>query len=69
MRFEKARIAAIGYELAPVVVTTGELEDRLEPVFSRLHIPEGQLVAWTGIEERRWWEPGFSVAEGAVRAA
>ncbi len=69
MRFSKARIASLAYELAPVVVTTAELEDRLAPLFAALRIPEGQLVTWTGIEERRWWERGFSVSEGAIRAA
>ena len=69
MRFTKARIAAIGYELAPVVVTTADIEERLAPVLTALRIPKGQLVAWTGIEERRWWAPGFPVSEGAVRAA
>jgi len=32
-------------------------------------LPHGQLETLTGISERRWWEPNFSVAEGAVRAA
>lgn len=68
MRYTRARIAAFGYELAPVVVTTAELEDRLSPVYERLHIPRGQLLAWTGIEERRWWRPGDGVAAGAVAA-
>src|SRR5205823_3776477 len=58
-----------GYELPPVVVTSSELEARLRPVYQALRLPEGQLEALTGITERRWWEPGFSVAKGATDAA
>ncbi len=69
MRFRRVRIEAMGYELAPVVVTSAELEERLSPVYERLRIPRGQLLAWTGIEERRFWEPGDGVARGAIAAA
>ncbi|MEY4396129.1 MAG: hypothetical protein RL595_3378 [Planctomycetota bacterium] len=69
MIYNRVYLDAIGYELPPVVVSTEELEARLEPVYKALKINEGQLYAWTGIRERRWWEPGFSVAEGAARAA
>ncbi len=69
MRYTRARIESFGYELAPVVVTSAELEDRIAPVYRDLHIQPGQLEALTGIEERRWWEPGQSVADGAAAAA
>jgi 3-oxoacyl-[acyl-carrier-protein] synthase-3 len=69
VRYTRARIRSFGYELAPVVVTTEELEDRLEPLYRDLHVQRGQLQALTGIEERRWWEPGQSVADGAALAA
>jgi len=32
-------------------------------------MPLGQLEALTGIRERRWWDQGFKVSEGALRAA
>lgn len=69
MIYNKVYLDSIGYELPPVVVSTDELETRLQPVYEALKINSGQLFAWTGIRERRWWEPGFSVAEGAARAA
>src|SRR6202022_2391066 len=46
-----------------------ELEARLRPVYQALHLPEGQLEALTGIIERRWWEPGYPLSQGAVQAA
>lgn len=69
MQYSRVYIDAIGYEMAPVVVSTAELEDRLQPLYSRLRLPTGQLEAMTGIHERRWWEPDHSVADGAVAAA
>src|SRR5258707_925711 len=69
MKYSRVYLDAIGYELAPVVVTTTDLEQRLRPLYDKLHLQDGQLEALTGINERRWWEPNFPVSEGAVRAA
>src|SRR3989338_10966363 len=69
MKYTKVFIDAIGYELAPNVVTPSELEKRILPMLDSLHIPLGQLEALTGIRERRWWNQGFPLSEGAARAA
>ncbi|MBI4676672.1 MAG: 3-oxoacyl-ACP synthase III [Elusimicrobia bacterium] len=69
MRYSKVRVDAIGCELAPVVVSSVSLEARLAPVYRVLGIKEGQLEAFTGIRERRWWEPGFRLSQGAAAAA
>lgn len=69
MRYSSVFLESIGYQLAPVVVTSSELEERLEPVYAKLRIPEGQFEALTGIAERRWWEPGYTLTEGALCAA
>jgi 3-oxoacyl-[acyl-carrier-protein] synthase III len=69
MKYSKVYIESFGYELAPVVVTSAELEARLEPLYKALHFAPGQLQALTGIRERRWWEPGFPLSKGAVAAA
>jgi 3-oxoacyl-[acyl-carrier-protein] synthase-3 len=69
MKYNNVVVDTIGYELAPVVVSTEELEDRLAPVYQRLRIPKGQLSTLTGIHERRWWAPGAKVSAGAVAAA
>jgi 3-oxoacyl-[acyl-carrier-protein] synthase-3 len=69
MKYSHVYIEALGYELPPVVVTSDELEARLAPLYERLHVPSGQLEALTGIRERRWWEAGYPVSEGAVAAA
>jgi acyl-CoA:acyl-CoA alkyltransferase len=69
MKYSKVFIESFGYELAPVVVTSAELEARLEPLYKALHFAPGQLQALTGIRERRWWEPGYPLSKGAVAAA
>jgi len=69
MKYQRVQIDAIGYELAPVIITTQELEGRLQPLYQRLHIAQGQLEALTGIIERRWWEPGYRLSDGAAAAA
>jgi 3-oxoacyl-[acyl-carrier-protein] synthase-3 len=69
MNYSRVFLDAIGYELPPVVVTSSELEARLRPVYQALHLSEGQLEALTGIVERRWWEPGYPLSQGAVQAA
>lgn len=69
MHYSRVYLDSIAYELAPVVVTTAEIERRLAPVYQRLRLLNGQLETLTGIQERRWWEPNFPVSEGAIRAA
>ena len=69
MHYSRVYLEAIGYELAPVVISTEELEARLEPLYKALHLPMGQLEALTGISERRWWPKDYSVAQGAGVAA
>ena len=69
MKYSRVVMDAIGYELAPVVVTSDELEERLQPVYESLRMPAGQLESLTGISERRWWESGYPLSTGATAAA
>ncbi|BDV42214.1 3-oxoacyl-ACP synthase III [Geotalea uraniireducens] len=68
MNYRTVNLAAFGYELAPVVVTSAELEARLEPLYRKLRFVPGQLQALTGIRERRWWEPEYPLSRGAIAA-
>jgi 3-oxoacyl-[acyl-carrier-protein] synthase-3 len=69
MRYSRVAIEALGYELAPNVITSRALEDRLAPLYQALRIQPGQLEALTGIRERRFWDPGTKVSDGALKAA
>ena len=68
MLYLKVYIDSFGYELAPNVITSEDLEMRLEPLYEKLHLQKGQLEAITGIQERRFWDPGFKMHEGAIKA-
>jgi acyl-CoA:acyl-CoA alkyltransferase len=69
MRYSRVHLESIGYELAPVVVSTTELEERLAPLYRALRISPGQLEALTGIAERRWWHDDYPLSVGAAEAA
>jgi 3-oxoacyl-[acyl-carrier-protein] synthase-3 len=69
MKYTNVHMESIGYELPPMVVTSGDLEARLMPMYDKLHIAPGQLEALTGISERRWWEEGHMLSDGAATAA
>ena len=68
MRYHNVSIASFGYELPPNVVTSDDIEERLAPLYETLHFKRGQLEALTGIRERRFWDPGFIVSQGAIIA-
>ena len=69
MKYSKVQITSLGYELAPVVVTSAELESRLEPLYKALRFAPGQLQALTGIRERRFAEDSQSTSDLATIAA
>lgn len=68
IQYSNVHIAGFGYELAPNVVDSQDLEERLAPLYDRLHLKKGQLEAITGIYERRFWDPGMKMWEGAAAA-
>ena len=68
MLYSNVYIDSFGYELAPNVVTSDDIERRLEPLYEALHFQKGQLEALTGIRERRFWDPDFAMYEGAIKA-
>lgn len=68
MRYSNVYIESFGYELAPYIVTSDDIEKRLEPLYRSLHLQKGQLESLTGIRERRFWPSGFPIREGAIKA-
>ena len=76
MRYENVCIESFGYSLPEEVITSDDLEQRLEPLYARLRLPAGRLELMTGIRERRIWPPSMLPGEqsivsglGALRAA
>ena len=68
MKYDKVFIESFGYELAPHVVTSRELDDKLVPFFETVGFVPGQLEALTGIKERRYWDEDHTLAEHAAVA-
>ena len=68
MLYSKVYIESFGYELAPNVITSDDLEKRLEPLYAALHFQKGQLETITGIRERRFWDEGYCMHQGAISA-
>src|SRR5436190_12896102 len=66
MRYQHVCVEAFAYTLPPHVVTSPEIEERLAPVYERLHLPAGRLELMTGIRERRFWDRG--VLPGTISA-
>ncbi len=59
MRYQNVCLETIAYTLPEEVVTSADIEERLEPLYTRLRLPEGRLELMTGIRERRFWSPNI----------
>ena len=68
MKYSKVFIESFGYELAPHVVTTTELEEKLAPFYGAVGFGPGQLEVLTGIKERRFWDKEHVLADHAAIA-
>ncbi len=68
MKFSKVRIAGIGHDLPPKVISSAAIEDRLGPVYERIGLVPGRLELMTGIKERRYW-PGEGRPSSVAAAA
>ena len=69
MKYQHVCLEALAYTLPSEVVTSEELEARLEPLYRRLRLPEGRLELMTGIRERRFWPPGTLPGDVSVVSA
>ncbi|MFN6110286.1 MAG: 3-oxoacyl-ACP synthase III [Planctomycetota bacterium] len=76
MKFQNVCIEAFGYSLPEEIWTSEEIEQRLEPLYSRLNLPVGRLELMTGIRERRFWsrsvrpsQPSIASCRHALAAA
>lgn len=68
MKYSTVFIDAFGYELAPHIVTSEEIEKKLAPFFQKMGFAPGQIEALTGIKERRYWDKDHTLAEHAAIA-
>jgi 3-oxoacyl-[acyl-carrier-protein] synthase-3 len=68
MKFRDVRIAGLGYELPPSVLSSDAIEDRLAAVYERIGLVPGRLELMTGIKERRFWPETTRPSVAATRA-
>lgn len=69
MLYSRVCLESLAYTLPEEVVTSDELEQRLEPLYQRLKLPTGRLELMTGIRQRRFWAPGTLPSQNSVRSA
>jgi 3-oxoacyl-[acyl-carrier-protein] synthase-3 len=69
MRYSNVCLESFGYTVPEEIVTTDELERRLEPLYTRLRLPHGRLELITGIRERRFWPREMLPSEASVTSA
>ncbi|MEN9635722.1 MAG: hypothetical protein RL077_4126 [Verrucomicrobiota bacterium] len=80
MKFAHVCLEALAVSLPDEIWTSSQVEERLRPLYDRLHLPTGRLELMTGIRERRVWPVGTrpstasalagraALAKSAVRA-
>jgi acyl-CoA:acyl-CoA alkyltransferase len=69
MRYQNVCLESIAHTLPVEVVTSAQIEASLEPLYTRLRLPEGRLELMTGIAERRFWPRGMRPSEKSIETA
>ncbi|MCU0708446.1 MAG: 3-oxoacyl-ACP synthase III [Pirellula sp.] len=66
MKFSKVAIAAIGYVIPEIEVTSEWIETELREVYERLKLPPGRLEGMSGIAARRIWKNGTRLSDCSI---
>lgn len=69
MHYKHVHIESVAHVMPPTVVSSSDLEDRVDPMMKRLGFPRGTIEKLTGVRERRWFEPGVKGSQAAALAA
>ena len=68
MHYSDVCIESFGYTLPGEVWTSPDIENKLEPLYQRLRLPEGRLELMTGIRERRFWPAGVLTSQLSINS-
>ena len=68
MHYLHVCLEALGYALPDEIITSDQIERRLEPLYRRLKLPEGRLELMSGIRERRLWPHGIRPSEASIES-
>jgi acyl-CoA:acyl-CoA alkyltransferase len=69
MKYSGVYIEGFEAYLPEATITSAEVENMLEPVYTRLKLPAGRLEMFSGIKERRYWPEGTLPSEVSTKAA
>jgi len=69
MKYQDVFLEGFAHILPEEVVSSEQIESWLEPLYSRLRLPEGRLEMMTGIRERRFWPPGTPPSRISIETA
>lgn len=67
-RLHDATILAVEAVEAPEIVTSEEIDDRLEHTYKRVRMARGMIESLAGVRSRRWWAADSDYVEGAIEA-
>lgn len=67
--YNNVAIVGLARDEAPRQMSSREIEERLEPLMSRLKLPRGLLASLTGIAERRLYSLDYKPSQSASNAA
>ena len=68
MRFNNVCLESIGAEIPEEIWSSQYIEQRLQPLYQRLKLPEGRLELMSGIEQRRVWPKGTAPSGPSIRS-
>ncbi len=69
MQYQNVCLEAFAYTLPEEEITSEQIETWLEPLYTRLRLPEGRLELISGIAQRRFWPLGMPPSEKSVETA
>jgi acyl-CoA:acyl-CoA alkyltransferase len=69
MKFKNVVISSFAYHLPEQIMSSEEIEKKLDPLYQRLKLPAGRIELMTGIKERRLWAPGTMPSDLSTQAA
>src|SRR5262245_49025520 len=66
MKYRNVCLESLGYTLPDEIVSSDEIERRLEPLYARLRLSPGRLELMTGIRQRRFWPRGTLPSQASI---
>lgn len=68
-QYKNVALEAQAHVLPPQWLTSFEIEQRLQPLYQKLKLPEGRLELMTGVDKRGFWPTGTAPSTIATQAA